>query len=335
MESDKSNLRETILNFPQQLKAPLDFFNQLNFSRRPFNKIILCGMGGSALAGDLFNYFKMQGSAPFCLNQPLLLHRSYGLPAGCDQNTLIICASHSGNTEETISSFDTALQNNLAVAGLVSDGRLAEIFQERKIPWVKIPDGKIPPRYSLGYQLTALVQIFVAYGLLPQNTQTALSLAAKTIKPNSLEKEANIFCQKLINKIPVIYSSRENLALARIWKIKFNENTKIPAFFNFFPELNHNEMNGWEKTLGPFIFLLLRDKNDQPRLKKRMELTGQILKELGWPVEFIEIKDGDALEKLLWVLAYGDWLSYYLALFYGVDPTPVGLVEELKKRLPQ
>jgi len=144
-----------------------------------------------------------------------------------------------------------------------------------------------------------------------------------------------MLCAKLNHKIPVIYSSQDNRLLAKLWKISLNENAKIPAFFNFFPELNHNEMVGWTKNLGSFHLLFLKDKDDLPRIKKRMEFTADLLKRQNLPLDFVEIEGQNPLEKIFWAVSFGDWLSYHLALFYGVDPTPVTMVEELKKRLKE
>ncbi len=334
MEIDKSNFRQIILDFPRQLVEPLEFFNQIYLKRRRFNKIILAGMGGSALVGDLLYLLKAKGSPSFNLALPVFVHRTYGLPPDCDENSLLLCISYSGNTEEIISVFEEAQKKGIEMAGIASGGQLAEFFQKNKTPWVKIPAG-VPSRCSLGWQLSATAKIFVGYGLLPQDTLDNLSLSTQNLNSQFLENGAKLFCPKLAHKIPVIYSSEENKALARILKIQFNENTKIPAFFNSFPELNHNEMVGWTKNFGPFLFLFLKDKDDLPRVQKRMDLTAQILKELGLPIEFLEIKGSNILEKIFQSLIFGDWLSYHLALFYGVDPTPVELVEELKKRLKQ
>ncbi len=333
MEVDKHNLRQIILDSVRQLDAELDFFNQLNLTRRSFDKVIICGMGGSALAGDFFSYFKNESFLPLSLNIPVLIHRSYDLPLAANENSLIICSSYSGDTEEPISSFNKAKQQNFEIAGIAGGGRLTELFQENKTPWVKIPRNDIPPRASLGYQFKGLTKIFMAYGLLTSSAQNEISTLSKKIEPAQLENDAKIKCPRLANKIPIIYTSQDNELIGRIWKIKFNENTKIPAFYNVLPELNHNEMVGWTKNLGPFYFIFVRDSDDLPRVQKRMNLTAELLIKSGYGVDFINPAGDNVLEKLFWALIYGDWLSYHLALFYGIDPTPIEMVEEFKKRL--
>ncbi len=333
METDKYNFRQIILDSVKQLDEEMIFYNELNLTRRPFDKIIICGMGGSALSGEFFPYFESEEFSPLIPNVPVLLHRSYDLPPEATQNSLIICSSYSGNTEEPLSSFFKAQEQNLEIAGITCGGQLSELFQKHKIPWVKIPKNSIPPRISLGYQLNGLIKIFMAYGLLMSSAQNEILNISKKIEPGQLENEAKSKCGKLANKIPVIYSSDNNGLISRIWKIQFNENTKIPAFFNVFPELNHNEMAGWTKNLGAFSFLFLRDNDDLPQIQKRMELTGEFLKKAGYEVSFVDLNKGNALEQLFWGLSFGNWLSYYLALYYGIDPTPIEIVEEFKKKL--
>ena len=332
MEVDKSNLREVILNSVKQMNVAPEFYNQLNLNRRAFDKIVLCGMGGSAFIGDIFSFLKQHSYAPLIVKLPVFIYRSYGLPNSADQNTLVVCVSYSGNTEEPLSAYEKARQNNLEIAAVACGGKLAELCQKNKTPWIKIPE-TLQPRFSTGYQLTALIKIFMAYGLLDSAANNDLADLPQKVIPAQIELQAKSLCLNLNRKIPVIYSSDKNWALARIWKIKFNENAKIPAFWNVFPELNHNEMVGWTNALGPFHFLFLKDPDDLPRIQKRMQLTAEMLRQRGLNSNFITIGGSNPLEKLFWAMAFGDWLSYHLALFYGIDPTPVDMVEEFKKQL--
>ncbi len=332
MEGDKSNFRGVILNSIKQLDADLEFFNQLQLKRRSFNKVALCGMGGSALIGDVFDFLKKNRYSSLATKLPIYTHRAYSLPDETDQNTLVVCVSYSGNTEETLSAYDKAKQDDLETVAIACGGKLAELCQQNKTPWIKIPPA-LEPRLSLGYQLLALVKIFMAYGLLPASSGNELSDLSKKIIPSELESEAKAFCPRLNRKIPIIYSSDKNQTLARIWKIQFNESTKSPAFWNSFPELNHNEMVGWTNAFGSFHFLFLQDSDDLPRIQKRMKLTAELLKQKGLSVDFVKLVGETALEKLFWGITFGAWISYHLALFYGIDPTPVDIVEEFKKKL--
>ncbi|MDP2967296.1 MAG: SIS domain-containing protein, partial [bacterium] len=164
---------------------------------------------------------------------------------------------------------------------------------------------------------------------------------AENLKPLELETQGKSLAKKLVGKIPLIYASNKFKSLARIWKIKFNENSKIMAFWNYFPELNHNEMVGYSNlepqsvNLKNFHVIMLRDSDDHPKILKAMELTAVLLKKKGIEVDFVEIKGESILEKLFKNLILSDWVSYYLAKEYRIDPAPVEIVEEFKKKLEE
>ncbi|MEK7160844.1 MAG: bifunctional phosphoglucose/phosphomannose isomerase [Patescibacteria group bacterium] len=332
MEGDSTNLRAVILDSPKQLSSRLDFFNQLNLRRRQLDNILICGMGGSALVGDLLEYLKQKQFRPLTPTLPFQIHRAYDLPRDADERTLIILVSYSGETEEVLSSFRAAQKLKLEITGITCGGQLGDLFQENNIPWIKIAKG-LPPRYSLGSQLNGLVKILMAYGLLDSSAQHALTPLSESLNPSQDENRARLACVKLSHKIPVIYASTTNSAIARLWKINFNENTKIPAFYNVWPELNHNELAGWTKNFGPFYFFLLRDTDDSPKIQKQLFLTSQILTSLSLPIEIVDLEGQDALEKFFKAALLADWLSYHLALFYGLDPALTPLIEDFKKRL--
>lgn len=327
------NFRQIILDSPKQFQFNPDVRNQLFLRNKNFKQILICGMGGSALLGDIFYYFKIHKFKQLALDIPIFTHRSYGLPSDIDENTLIICVSYSGNTEETISAYQEAKEKSLEIAGITCGGELKRLLEENKTPWIEIGDKQIPPRMSLGYQILALTRIFIAYGLLSADALHLLNDFAIKIKPTTAEEQAKLLAEKIADKIPIIYASEENKSLARLWKIKFNENAKIPAFFNVFPELNHNEMNGWLKYANHFHFLFLSDADDFPRVQKRFSATNSIIKELGGQIEILTIQGETPLEKILWSWLFSDWLSYYIAVNYQIDPIPVELVEKFKKEL--
>jgi len=147
------------------------------------------------------------------------------------------------------------------------------------------------------------------------------------------EETGRTIAQKLTGKTPIIYSSAKFAALALIWKIKINENAKTPAFYNFYPELNHNEMVGWTLPQGKFHIITLLDPNDHPQNIKRMKITAELLKKKGTKTTLVEMEKSFVLNTIFNTLLLGDWVSYHLALEYGQDPTPVDIVEDLKKKL--
>jgi glucose/mannose-6-phosphate isomerase len=156
---------------------------------------------------------------------------------------------------------------------------------------------------------------------------------AENLKRLNLENQGKNLAQKLTNKIPIIYASDKFKDIAKIWKIKFNENSKTQAFWNYFPELNHNEMVGFTNLQGNFHIIILKDKEDHPRIQKRMAIITDLLKKKGIEVATIDVLGEDLLTKIFSTLMLGDWASYYLALEYGIDPTPVEIVEDFKKKM--
>lgn len=325
-------MKKIILNFPKQFKTGIQSAETISLAEN-FNKLLICGMGGSALPGDVLRML----SKSLKVNFPVYIHRSYNLPYWINKKCLVIFISYSGNTEETLSSFKEALGKKLQIIAITSGGKLAKICKKNKVPLVKIPRG-FPPRAALGFQFSALIRILHNCRMLKCNPNIILSLEKK-LKPLKLEKRGMILAKKIRGRIPLIYSSYLQKELARIWKIKFNENSKIPAFANYFPELNHNEMAGFTKNpsehnqMSNFYVLILKDSADHPRILKRMNLTTKILKEKGIPVEFIELAGRNNLVKIFSNILLSDWVSYYLALDYKIDPLPVKVVEEFKKKL--
>jgi glucose/mannose-6-phosphate isomerase len=318
-------MKQVILNFPQQfaigLKAGRDIKTQ-----GPFSSIIVCGIGGSALPGSLIADLNLE------LKVPLYTHRDYNLPDYATADSLILAISFSGNTEETLSAYEEAVSKNYKVIALSTGGKIQELAQKYSLPVAIVPNDCLQPRFGTGYLVGAVLKILANCGLIEDQSQ-ALTTMAADLKPQSQEKAGQTLAQKLIDKIPIIYASNNFKSLALMWKIKFNENSKIMAFWNFFPELNHNEMVGLTNLKGPFHFIIIKDQTDHERTQKRMELFTDLAKGKGAQVDFIDLTGKTKLEKIFSNLILGDWVSYHLALAYGQDPTPVEIVEKFKKAL--
>lgn len=330
---DKSNIRKVIEGFPEQFKTPVNLSRPLVL-KKEIKNIIVCGMGGSAWPTNILNCWLQEKSPAFPL--PIYIHRDYNLPAEANENSFVICSSYSGNTEEPVSALEEAIKRNYMVSALTSGGKIEEICQKNEIPFAKIPSG-LQPRMGTGYLFKGLIEILVQAKLINDISAELESLTKnlEEINLKDLEVQGRVLAKKLVNKILLIYASNKFKAVARIWKIKFNENSKTTAFYNYFPELNHNEMNGFINIPkgSKLHIIIIRDKNDHPHNLKRMNIFSQLLEEKGVKTDFIDIKEGDILFKLFSTLVLGDWVSYYLALEYKVDPTPVEMVEVFKKRM--
>lgn len=335
---DVSNLRQMILESPSQLPVGLELGKGISVPGT-FRSIMISGMGGSALPGNLFRiYLHDLFESKEASNQPIAIYqnRSYSLPPESFVECLNFICSYSGNTEETISSFEEALEHKLPCIAVSAGGKIEEMAKEHGVPHIKlpIPFENFQPRVGTGYFFGAMFQVLVNQGLVPDVTATLIAEAkALETQIGSLEEQGKALAEKMAGKTPVIYSTAKYKSVAMVWKIKLNENAKTPAFWNFFPELNHNEMVGWTLPQSSFFVLILRDLSTHPQNLKRMEITAELLRKQGVEVEILDMAGGSVYSKVFQSIALGDFTSYYLALKYGQDPTPVHMVEELKKLL--
>jgi glucose/mannose-6-phosphate isomerase len=318
-------MQKVIRDFPQQFKFEPKVTG--DFKPSAYRAYLVCGMGGSQLATDI-----LRSANP---DLDLISWRDHDLPNLNDlKDRLIILSSYSGNTEETISSFHATRKKNLNAAVIAVGGELIELAKEYGVPYVQLPDTSIQPRMATGFALRALMALVSDLKGLKDTAGLVIVL-----EPDKLEWQGKGLAEKIAGKVPVIYASNVNEAIAKNWKIKFNENGKIPAFWNVFPELNHNEMTGFdvvpatEKLSQGFHFIFLADSEDHPGIQKRMQVTKQLFLKRGLPVEEVKIGGSSIYEKVFSALLLGDWTSYYTALHYGTEPEQVPMVEEFKKSI--
>lgn len=335
--ADPSNFRQMLLDSPGQFAVGFDIARDIHIDG-DFRSIEISGMGGSALPGNLLRIYlsDLFKKNPNAKRLEVYQNRYYSLPHEAFNNCLNFISSYSGNTEETIESFEEALKHNLKCVGLSSGGKIEQMCRENSVPHIKmpVPFENFQPRLGTGYFFGAVIQTLINQGLIPDTKDTILETAEK-LRENitQFEEKGKELAEKIKGKTPVIYTSTKFKPVAMIWKIMINENGKTPAFWNFFPELNHNEANGFVTPQGKFIAVMLRDPQDHPRNYKRFEVTAQILNEYGTTSEIIDYLEGDIFYKMFSSLLVGGFTSYYLALAYGNDPTPVELVEKFKKLL--
>jgi glucose/mannose-6-phosphate isomerase len=328
---DRENMEVVIVNSPQQFRDGIQVGAALDWKPSgPIMNMCLAGMGGSWMAGALLGESGL-------LRVPLVIHRGYGLPSSAQKETLIIASSFSGNTEETLSAYDEARVRRLQIIALAAGGELERKAAEDGVPFLKIAANPptMQPRSATGYGVGILGAFCARLGLASAETPNLLTRLAEYldhVMPEARQR-GEALGTELSSTTPIIYASDQYADVARIIKIKINENAKTPAFWNVFPELNHNELIGWTQPHGPFHALLLRDNEDHPRVLKRIEITAALLQKTGVSVTIVPIEGGSRLEKVFETLLIGDWCSYRLALELGTDPSPVGMVEELKRAL--
>lgn len=329
---------ETIKNFYKQLKYQPELVNGDKLGK--YERFIFVGMGGSALATDLLRVSNSE--------LDIVIHRDYGLPNLPNkvlENSLIVLDSYSGNTEEILNSFQLVLSKNLSMASISIGGKLLELARQNSIPFIEIPDWGFEPRLALGLNLKALLKVL--------GQDQSLDIISEIQLPDQ-EKIGQELAQKLKGFIPIIYSSRKNAPLAYAWKIMINETAKKPSFSNVFPELNHNEMAGFhlgEVSKFPscddhhkgdcsayarllsqnFHFIFLKDSADNPRILKRMEITEKLFQNQKLNVETVELAGDNVFTKIFSSLQLAEWVSYYIAKEYGIDPADTSTIEKFKK----
>lgn len=315
----------------EQLQQVYDI-PEINFT--PEN-IVYGGMGGSALAALI-------GQSWPGYSIPFEIVRGYELPAYVSDKTLFIASSYSGNTEETIEALGHAEERGAKIVIIASGGKLLDIAKEKGYPFAQLPTG-YQPRHVALYSLKALVTVLEKSGVQIEEENTlknALELLKSSIeqwKPEvpTSRNPAKALALELAGTSPVIYAGPKLFPAAYKWKISINENAKNVAWCNALPEFNHNEFIGWSSHPidKPYSIIQLQSFLEHPRIQKRFDISGKLLSGK-WPTpHVVRVEGKDILSQLLWAIAFGDFVSLYLALLNGLNPTPVDLIENLKLEL--
>jgi len=303
----------------------------------PVENIVYAGMGGSALAAQVS--LSWPG-----YSIPFEIVRGYDIPAYVSSKTLFIASSYSGNTEETVEALRQAEQKGAHIIVIASGGKLETIATEKKYPFAKLPSG-FQPRHVVLYNLKALVTILERAKLTAEDkADISLHEAAETVKQAVVGWKADVATPKnpakllaleMAGKSPVIYAGPKLFPAAYKWKISFNENAKNVAWCDAFSEFNHNEFLGWysHPIDKPYGIIELQSDLEHPQIQKRFEISNKLLSGR-WPEPHIIKAEGEhILAQLLWTIAFGDFVTLYVALLNGLNPTPVDLIEKLKKEL--
>ncbi|MDB5164984.1 MAG: bifunctional phosphoglucose/phosphomannose isomerase [Candidatus Saccharibacteria bacterium] len=313
--------------------------HEFDVSQKPVDadNIVYAGMGGSALAAVLS--LSWPGH-----NKPFEVVRGYDIPAYVSPRTYFIAASYSGNTEETIEAIAQAEAKGAQIAVIAGGGKLAELAQKKGYPLALLPKAE-QPRYAVLFNLKALLILLQKAGLLAdENALTELEQAGEFLK-NAVQpwvatiptenNPAKKIALEVIGKSAVIYAGPKLWPAAYKWKISFNENAKHVAWANQYPEFNHNEFMGWTKQPvdKPYAVIDLRSNLEHPRVQKRFEVTERLLSGVRPAPIVVQAQGSILLEELLWIIAFGDFVTIYTALLNGLNPAPVDLIEKFKKSL--
>ena len=310
-------------------------FDLMQLQDSKYNLVLLAGMGGSAISGDLIpDYLDDELRIPFIVN------RNYSLPEFVDENSLVIISSYSGNTEETLSVFEEALKRRCKIAAITSGGQVKKICGEKKLCCVNIPPG-YQPRYALGLSFFSLLKLLQQVGIIENQdsiVKQIISLWKKKAEEYSIdENRALSISLELTGFLPIIYSAVQHTsAVGYRFKCQLNENSKLHAFSNVIPEMNHNEIISWETFEEKKLFtkvINITDPDYHPQIKKRFKITSQLAKQSGVEIINIESKEKNRKVRLFDLIYLCDWISYYLALLRNHDPSEITYIDELKNRL--
>ncbi len=336
---DPSRMRAHLHWFPQQCQEAWQ--KAMEFKLPPglseVDKLVVLGMGGSAIGADLARSLIASMSKPV-----FHVSREYDLPSFVDKDTLVIACSYSGNTEETISSFSQALQTPARKLAITTGGKLQELASAHKVPVFTV-ECVAPPRAALGYSLFPLLAFLYRAGFIktePQVADTVRILEGQLAKlgetvPVSLNP-AKQLAEKLRGKLAVIYGAQPMVEVAHRWKTQFNENSKAWAFYEPLPELNHNAVVGYRfpREMADFVsVIMLRCPSVHPRNAVRYQITSEMLSKAAIPHQIVDSTGDEVLSQVMSLVFLGDWTSYYLAALYETDPTPVEIIDYLKRRL--
>ena len=334
---DAANQLADILDLPEHLRDALWRVSSADIgdwdSR---NGLVVAGMGGSAIGGDLARVALGDHAS-----RPIITARDYGLPGWTTPDTTVLCASYSGETEETLAAFDAAGALGARRVAVTTGGKLAELARAESVPVIPLPGG-FQPRVAVAYMTVAALEVAAACGAGPRMA-SEIDVAAAHIDQLCAEwgpeaDDGNIAKEvalALNGSVPVIAGAGLTAPVAYRWKTQINENAKLPAFAGELPELDHNEIVGWQGTagLGSFAAVFLEDADQHPRIGDRIELTSELIAEHATHVIRVQTRGQGAVERVMSLVLLGDLVSLYLAVLRGIDPTPVRVIDVLKTRL--
>lgn len=323
-------MQQLVQAFPTQLQEALIIGQSYRFRtpQREFSNVLLTGLGGSGIGGSVTqNYVADKMKIPFLVN------KDYFLPACVGKDTLVIVSSYSGNTEETLSAMQQALKAKATVVCISSGGKVAAIANKKGLDCVLLPAG-LPPRACLGYSMIQVLYVLSYFGLIKNDFEKSIKASIKYLKAEgaNIEKQGKALAKKLTGKTPIIYAAPAFKGLAVRFRQQINENSKMLAWTNVIPEMNHNELVGWRDKDASRAVVLLRSHDDYERVQMRMEINKKVIKKYSSLTE-LWAEGNTYFEQFFHLVHLTDWASVYMAEMHGVDATEVKVIDHLKNEL--
>lgn len=324
-------MKTRIEDFTQHITDALNIGKNANLSpnTKKINNVLICGLGGSGIGGTVV----AQVVAPYA-NCPITINKDYKIPAFVSENTLVIACSYSGNTEESLEMLKQAQAKNAEIACITSGGKLQEIAQQNNYNHIIIPSGH-PPRGAFGLAFPTLFTMLNHYGIVEKDFTAEFNNAITTInqEENNIIAEAKTITEKLVGKTPVIYADANYEGVAVRFRQQINENSKMLCWHHVIPEMNHNELVGWRTKNENLAVVIFRNDDDYYRTQKRMEVNKTVFEKYTSTIVEIYSKGNSQLEKSLYLIHLGDWISFFLSEKNGVDVVEVDVITHLKNEL--
>ncbi len=326
-----TDMHELVKNFPLQLKEALQIGEQakLNKPVRQIENIVISGLGGSGIGGTIVSEIIANES-----KVPVVVIKDYFIPAFVNKNTLLICCSYSGNTEETIQALEDSLKKDAMICCITSGGKIAEIAKTKNLDLITIPGG-MPPRSCLGYSLTQLFYVLNGYGIIGDAFKKQLKNSISLLESDlsGILSEAKRLTDFLAGKIPVIYAVDGYNGVATRFRQQINENSKMLCWHNILPEMNHNELVGWAENYDNVAVVILRNTTDYSRTQTRIEICKEIFQKYTHSITELWSKGESHLEKAMYLIHVTDYVSVMLAAKKNIDATEVNVINHLKGQL--
>lgn len=324
-------MKTLVANFSKQLSEAINIGNnaKLTESKNKISNVLICGLGGSGIGGSIVSELVVENA-----NVSINVTKGYFIPAYVNENTLVIISSYSGNTEETLNCMELAIKKNAKIVSITSGGKVLEISKAKNYDHIIVPGG-MPPRSCLGYSLTQLFFILDFFGIISNHYKTELEAAIKLIdaEETNIIAEATSIAEKLNGKIPVIYATTYNEGIAIRFRQQLNENAKILCWHHIIPEMNHNELVGWTEKNDALSVLIFLDKDEYSRNLSRVEINKEVIRKYASHITEVFSKGNSKIEKAIYFIHLGDWVSVILGEIRGADLMEVNVINQLKSAL--
>lgn len=324
-------MKSLIANFPRHLKDAVEIArnNGIKPFSEPIDNVVIAGLGGSGIGGTIVSQMVMDN-----LRVPVYVAKDYFIPGYVSKRSLVIISSYSGNTEETLMAYELAIKSGAKIVAITTGGKVEKIAKEYGHPIVIMPGGS-PPRAAFGYSFTQQIGVLQSLGLLKDDLLTVIDETAEDliVTQDNICAQAMSLAKSLVGKKVIIYSAPLLEGVSLRFKQQINENSKMHAWVNFFPELCHNELVGWEHRYEDLGVVIFESDSDFERTSKRIDISAPMIEAKSGTVTRIGAPDGEILEQALFFIHLGDWASLYLAELTDQDPMAIAAIDHLKSAL--